>query len=357
MSETAELDWRELANPERLLHWMDSQGLGDGPIENPEQLTGGTQNLLLRFGRAGRRYVLRRPPLHPRMDGNATMQREIRALGALAHTDVPHPGLIAGCLDPEVIGCNFYLMEPIDGFNAGVGMPALHAGDPKIRHRMGLAMADGAAAMGRIDLNAVGLADFGKTEGFLERQVPRWLKQLDSYHDYAGWAGPASLGDVAGIARWLEEKRPTRFQPGLMHGDYHIANVMFKNDGPELAAIVDWELCTAGDPLIDLGWLLATWPDENGGISASRNVQPWDGFPTAHELVAHYGAQSPRDMGHMAWYAVLACFKLGIILEGTHARASAGKAPKATGDRLHATTQALMARASHWIESPNALPK
>jgi aminoglycoside phosphotransferase (APT) family kinase protein len=132
-----------------------------------------------------------------------------------------------------------------------------------------------------------------------------------------------------------------------MHGDYHIANVMYRNDGPQLAAIVDWELCTAGDPLLDLGWLLATW----NGVSASSRVQPWDGFPTTQELVDHYATQTTRDLSNMPWYAVLACFKLGIILEGSHARAFAGKAPQAIGDRLHATTQALMARASRWIES------
>ncbi|ARU04947.1 phosphotransferase family protein [Comamonas serinivorans] len=351
MSNATELDWRQLADPERLLAWMDRQGLGEGPLENVLQLTGGTQNLLLRFERAGRGYVLRRPPLHPRMDGNAIMQREIRVLGALADTDVPHPRLIAGCLDPEVIGCMFYLMEPIDGFNASVGMPALHAGDPAVRHRMGLAIAEGAAALGRVDLAAVGLSDFGKTEGFLERQVPRWLKQLDSYREYAGWPGPDSLGDVKGIAGWLTEHRPTSFQPGLMHGDYHIANVMYRNDSPELAAIVDWELCTAGDPLIDVGWLMATWD----GVSASSRVQPWHGFPTPQELVEHYAKFTTRDLSHLKWYAVLACFKLGLILEGSHARACAGKAPKDIGDRLHATTQALLARASGWIDSPNAM--
>ena len=134
-SNSAGLDWRTLADPERLLGWMDSQGLGEGPLENVQTLTGGTQNLLLKFERAGRGYVLRRPPLHPRMDGNATMQREMRALGALAGTDVPHPGLIAGCQDASVIGCMFYLMEPIDGFNATVGMPPLHAGNPAVRTR------------------------------------------------------------------------------------------------------------------------------------------------------------------------------------------------------------------------------
>ncbi len=125
--------------------------------------------------------------------------------------------------------------------------------------------------------------------------------------------------------------------------DFHAANVMFSHEGPELAALVDWELSTVGDPLLDLGWLLATSPDESG-----RGVGPsvWPGFPGPQELLARYAERSTRDLSAIAWYEVLACYKLGIILEGTHARACAGKAPKATGDLLHATTLGLFKRAA-----------
>jgi aminoglycoside phosphotransferase (APT) family kinase protein len=245
------------------------------------------------------------------------------------------------------MGVSFYLMEPIDGFNPVVGLPPLHAGSPKIQHRMGLAVVDGIVALGALDPVALGLADFGRSDQFLERQAPRWSKQLASYAEFEGWPGPQGLPAVAEIAAWLEANRPSAFRPGIMHGDYHMANVMFRNDGPELAAIVDWELATIGDPLLDLGWLLATWaaPGEESEVS----VKPWIGFPTADELVARYAAGSTRDLGQVGWYAVLACYKLAILLEGTHARACAGKAPRQAGDKLHHRAVWLLDRATKWI--------
>jgi aminoglycoside phosphotransferase (APT) family kinase protein len=174
--------------------------------------------------------------------------------------------------------------------------------------------------------------------------VSRWRAQLESYAEFAGWPGPEIPG-VERVARWLEDNRPREFRPGILHGDYHLANVMFRYDGPALAAIVDWELCTIGDPLLDLGGLLATWPPDEGPTPGSITVTPWQGFPGADELIAHYRRGTTRDLTALVWHRVLACYKLGIILEGTHARACAGKAPKATGDVLHATTLALFERA------------
>jgi aminoglycoside phosphotransferase (APT) family kinase protein len=332
-----------------LAGWMDGQGLGAGPIENATLLGGGTQNILLRFSRAGRTYVLRRPPPHLRANSNDTMRREARMLGALKGTDVPHPGLIAACAAEDVIGAAFYLMEPIDGFNPSTGLPPLHAGSPAIRHRMGLALVEGIAALGALDYKALGLSDFGKVDNYLERQVARWKAQLDSYAQFPGWTGPSHIPGVDEVAAWLERHRPPTFQPGIIHGDYHLANVMFRQDGPELAAIVDWELTTIGDPLLDLGWLLATWQEDEQPREFGVNIQPWGGFPSPTELVDHYRPRTSRDMSHIDWYAVLACYKLGLILEGTHARACAGQAPKETGDRLHAHTISLFERALRWI--------
>ncbi|MDB5433235.1 MAG: aminoglycoside phosphotransferase [Caulobacter sp.] len=331
-----------------LAAWMDSQGLAGGPLEDPTLLAGGTQNILLKFGRGGREYVLRRPPVHLRANSNETMRREARMLGAIADTDVPHPRLIAACADEAVLGAAFYLMQPIDGFNPTTGLPPLHAGSPAVRHRMGLALAEGIAALGALDHVALGLTDVGRPDNYLERQVARWKAQLDSYGEYEEWAGPDSIPGVGEVGRWLDAHRPATFEPGIIHGDYHLANVMYRHDGGELAAIVDWELTTIGDPLLDLGWLLATWP-EPGADAAAISVKPWEGFPTADELVAHYGARSRRDLSAIHWYGVLACYKLGIILEGTHARAAAGRAPVATGDRLHAQTLGLFQRALRWI--------
>ena len=325
-----------------LAAWMDDRGLGDGPILDTELLGGGTQNILLRFTRAGRTYVLRRPPEHKRDNSDETMRREARVLTALAGSPVPHPEVIAACATTDEIGAAFYLTEFVEGFNPSTGLPALHAGDPAIRHRMGLAMVEAIAALGALDHEALGLADLGKPEGYLERQVGRWRRQLESYSDLDGYPGPDIPG-VDRVAHWLDEHRPATFRPGIIHGDFHLANVLFRTDGPELAAVVDWELTTIGDPLIDLGWMLATWPDADAPGPVPQVLE--GGFPTPRELVEHYGRHSDRSLDAVDWYAVLACYKLGIILEGTHARAFAGLAPQATGDLLHATTVGLFERA------------
>ena len=335
---------KEVVDLDAVSAWMDAEGLPAGAIENLESLGGGTQNVLLRFERGGRRYVLRRPPRHLRANSNETMRREARVLGALAGSAVPHPRLIAACPQTDVIGASFYLMEPIDGFNPTVGLPEPHASSPDLRHAMGLAMVDAIAALGAVDYEAVGLGDFGRVDGFLERQVPRWKKQLDSYAEFDGYPGPDIPG-VGDVGAWLDERRPTSWRPGILHGDYHLANVLFSFDGPELAAIVDWELSTAGDPLLDLGWMLATWPDEHGLSPAGLMLSDSEGLPDRDELVARYATRSDRDVAAIDWYLVLACYKLGIILEGTNARACAGKADRATGDFLHAATVALFERA------------
>ncbi|WGM47257.1 hypothetical protein KOAAANKH_02132 [Brevundimonas sp. NIBR10] len=341
----------ELVDLGALTDWMDAQGLGTGPIVDVVQLTGGSQNVLLRFRRAGREYVLRRPPLNPRHDGSDTMRREARVLKALAGSNVPHAGLIAACDDGSVLGAAFYLMEPLDGFNAAVGMPALHAGSPQARHAMGLSVIEGLSRIALIDYQAVGLGDFGRPEGFLDRQARRWMKQLDSYSEFANWPGPGGLPDVHAIGDWLDLNRPTTFRPGLMHGDFHLKNVLFHQDAPALEAIIDWELSTIGDPLVDLGWLLATWPGPGGDMSQTTIVvQPWDGFPEAEELVEVYGRLTGADLSNLNWYRVFACYKLALILEGSYARACAGKAPMEIGERLHGNAVRLLGRAGRWIE-------
>jgi aminoglycoside phosphotransferase (APT) family kinase protein len=328
--------------------WMDGEGLPGGPITGVERLGGGTQNVLLRFERGGSTYVLRRPPMHKRSNSDETMRREARVLAALAGSDVPHPALIAACGDESVIGAAFYLMEPIEGANPTVGLPPGYADDPAWRRDLGLAMADGAASVGAVDHEAVGLAGLGKPDGYLERQVARWRSHLESYSAMEGYPGPDIPG-VDEVGAWLEANRPPSFRPGLIHGDYHLANVLVSYDRPGLAAIVDWELTTIGDPLLDLGWLLATWPDPDGSTTGAVAVQPWDGFPSAHDLVARYSERTTRDLSAVAWYEVLACYKLGIILEGTYARAFSGQHDVATGDQLHASTLGLFARARQRI--------
>jgi aminoglycoside phosphotransferase (APT) family kinase protein len=330
--------------------WMSQQGLGEGPLEDVSDITGGTQNVMLRFTRAGRPYVLRRGPRHLRPRSNSVILRETKVLTALAGSDVPHPHLIAACDDPSVLGdAVFYLMEPVDGFNAGERLPPLHARDPGVRFRMGLSMADALAKLGAVDHVAVGLADFGKPAGFLERQVPRWLAELDSYREYENYPGPDIPG-VDRVAAWLERRRPATWTPGIMHGDYHAANVMFSRTGPEVVAIVDWEMCTIGDPLLDLGWLLATWRQADGSSVLGHALGGQDGLASTDDLFQRYAANTTRDLSHIAWYRVLACFKLGIVIEGTLARACAGEAEKEVGDQLHASAVHLFEQALTLID-------
>ncbi|HEY2773276.1 MAG TPA: phosphotransferase family protein [Candidatus Binatia bacterium] len=325
---------------------MDRQGLARGPIEDVQVLAGGTQNLLLRFRRAGREFVLRRPPRHLRPKSNDALRREGRILAALAGTDVPHPGFIAGCFDETVMnGAVFYLMEPVDGFNATTELPALHAGDSGVRHAMGLESAAALARLARLDPSSLGVADIGRPEGFLERQVPRWLSELESYSRHEGYPGPDIPG-IDAVAAWLERHRPAQGPTGILHGDYHLANVMYSRDSARLVAIVDWEMMTIGDPLLDLGWLLATWPDaEDVSVGSTSLYVQAGGLPSRAELVATYAEGCTRNLDALDWYVAMACFKLGIVLEGTHARAFAGKAPVEIGDLLHAITLGLFRRA------------
>jgi aminoglycoside phosphotransferase (APT) family kinase protein len=327
-----------------LAAWMDEQGLAGGPIADVEQLGGGTQNILLRFRRGRELFVLRHPPTHKRSNSDETMRREARVLTALAGTDVPHPRLIAACGDASVLGSTFYLMAPVEGSNPTVGLPRPYVEASGWRHRLGLAMADGAAAIGAVDHVAAGLDGLGRADGYLDRQVARWRAQLESYAKLPGYPGP-DLPGVEEAASWLEVNRPTSWRPGLIHGDYHLGNVLCAPDRPGLAAIVDWELTTIGDPLLDLGWLIATWPVDGVAPAATLTVRPWDGFPTVRELVQRYAERSDRDLSAIAWYEVLACYKLGIIVEGTYARACAGLAPEATGRALHAAARRLLQRA------------
>lgn len=328
---------------EVLAGWMDERALESGPIINVSELTGGTQNLMVRFKRGSREFVLRRPPIHKRDSSDETMRREARVLLALKDSGVPHPALIASEADESVLGAAFYLMEPIDGFNPAQGLPELHAGSPEIRREMGFALADAAAAIGGVDYVAAGLGEFGRPVGYLERQVGRWRAQLDTYAKVS----TAWMPDIPGLdeaGQWLEANIPTTFQPGLIHGDYHLGNVMYSSTGPALAAVIDWELATIGDPMIDLGLIVAFWPTERhpGAIP----VRPWEGFPSIEEMTKRYAQQSGRDTSAIDWYGVLACYKTGIILEGTYARALAGKAPREQGERLHGLTLRLFERAS-----------
>jgi aminoglycoside phosphotransferase (APT) family kinase protein len=339
-------DSADVVNLDAVAAWMDTVGLEAGAILDAQPLGGGTQNVMLTFTRGGRHFVLRRGPVHLRTKSNDSLLREMTILSALAGSAVPHPEFIAGCTDTSVLaGSVFYLMQPVNGFNAAITLPELHACDAAIRHGMGLALVDAIAELGVLDYGAIGLAGYGRPEGFLQRQAARWLTELQSYERYSGYP-PNALPAPSVIAGWLEAHTPRTWRPGIMHGDFHLANVMFEPTGPAVAAVVDWEMSTIGDPLLDLGWMIATWPRVGVQTSITTSaLSAAGGLPTVTELVQRYARRSDRDVSEVLWYTVLACFKLGVVLEGTHARSCTGHAPIAVGRRLHLMAVELFERA------------
>ncbi len=329
--------------------WMDASDLGEGPISSVSLLAGGTQNILVRFERSGTPFVLRRPPLHLREASNDVLRREARLLEALNDTAVRAPRLLLADPDAAVLGVVSYLMSAIDGINVSSGLPPAWGNDPSARHRMGLSTIEQLAVLASVDHDQLGLTDYGRPDGFLERQVARWMRELSSYDALEGYPGPEIPG-LEEVAAWLPAHLPSSPQVGIMHGDFHLANLLFDPEEPELLGIVDWEMSTIGDPLVDLGWLLATWPGEGAlSVGPAMAFNGLEGFATPDELIAHYALSSGRSVEDVDFYVVLACFKLGIILEGTHARAFAGRAEKTVGDLLHAITVALFEKALHLV--------
>ena len=338
------LDW------DKLQPWIETQDLpGKGPVTEVSQLTGGSQNALFMLTRAdGERMVLRRPPLHPRPKNNETMSREARLLKALAGSEVPHAQFYGLCEDTEVLGVHFYLMAPLDGFSPVRELPGQFGTDPAWRREMGADMVRAGAALSKVDHIARGLADYGKPDDWHGRQVARWRSQLEGYREMENYPGHA-LPMVDETGQWLNDHVPADQRIGIIHGDFQWPNVMYFHDRPKLAGLIDWELSSLGDPLLDLGWMLSSWSEPTDPAGKQPIVSPWDGFMTRKELVALYGELTGRDMSVMPWFAVLACYKLACLLEGSYARACAGKMPMNVGQTLHDYALWLMARAQQII--------
>ncbi|MDT4999995.1 MAG: hypothetical protein QOK12_2100 [Mycobacterium sp.] len=318
--------------------WVRERGLGS-TVTDVEPLTGGTQNIVVRVHVDGRPMVLRRPPVHPRPTSDKTMLREIAALRTLAGTAVPHPGFIAGCDDLDVLGVVFYLMEEVDGFNPGDSMDDAYVRDPGMRHQVGLSYAASLAQLGNVAWEGKPLAELKRPGSFLERQVPQFLRLLESYRH--GRYAPESLA-VGELAGWLEANRPADGEPGILHGDPHLSNVLLRRDRPELAAFVDWEMCTVGDPLLDLGWMLICWPLDTSLIAAGGALAALGGLASRGELFDAYLGAGGRETSRLDWYVAMACFKLGIVIEGTWSRYLVGQASQEAGEQLHASAQNLI---------------
>lgn len=312
---TAELDFSRLAS------WMDDQGLpGKGePIEH-RFLSGGSQNLIYEIRRGEERCVIRIPPPTAPPDRDEGIIREWRIIEALEGTDVPHTPAIAVCRDTSVLGRPFYLMGFVDGWSP-MNMedrrwPEPFHSDLGARRGLGFQLAEGIALLAKVDWKAKGLHDLGRPDGFHERQVDRWTSFFERFkgRDLEGM-------DVA--SAWLRTHRPIDYIPGIMHGDYQFANVMFHHGAPaRLAAIVDWEMGTVGDPKLDLGWMVQAWPDDPDAPEASTATYvDMRGMPTRDEVIAHYAEVSGRQVDDIDYYVILAKWKLAIVLERGYQRA------------------------------------
>jgi aminoglycoside phosphotransferase (APT) family kinase protein len=308
-----------LIDPERLGRWMDAQGLaGEGaPLEH-SFVSGGSQNEIFEIRRGDFRGALRRPPLHPPPGRDEGIVREWRIIAALRGTDVPHTEAIALCDDHSVLGCSFYLMGFVDGWSpvGDHGWPAPFDSDPDARRGLAFQLVDGIAKLSRVDWRAGGLVGLGRPDGFHERQVDRWLRFLDR----------VKTRDIPGLdvtTAWLRTHAPIDYVPGIMHGDYQFANVMFHHGLPaRLAAIIDWEMGTVGDPKLDLGWVVQSWPDD--ATDASGGYVDLAGMPGRGELIDYYATESGRQVDDIDYYVILARWKLAIVLEQGYQRSVDG---------------------------------
>jgi aminoglycoside phosphotransferase (APT) family kinase protein len=243
------------------------------------------------------------------------MAREHRVLAALADTDVPVARPLALCTDPEVNGAPFYVMEYRAGVVANERMPEGYATEPAQRRGIGLALVDVLVRLHRLDHAALGLADFGRPEGYLERQVRRWSAQWEK-------SKVEELPEIEELIRRLRAALPASPPPTLVHGDYRLGNVALDPADPtRIVAVFDWEMATLGDPLADLGYTLIYWgesgdPPETRMAGGFQAVTAVPGFPTRAELVAEYARRSGRDVDHVDFYRVLALYKLAVISEG-----------------------------------------
>lgn len=326
-----------------LADWLRENGLDGEAITDARLLTGGTQNRLVRFTFGGRDLVLRRPPDHAREHSNPTNLREARILGALKKSDIPHAQLVAANQDSERFGSAFYVTEEVIGFCPAAGMPEPHRSDPRLRRQMGLEAARVGAKLSRLDIDELELGDLGSRTDYLRRQIERTAARMERLRVSPIYDGALPVDDVL---MWLESCTPPHWVPGLRHGDLHLGNMMFSRTDGSLAALIDWEQATMGDPLMDLGWLIASWPEPGRVRSSTLAIEPWEGFPTVDELTREYAEHSTRGIDDLPWFEVMAGVQLAVLLEGTYLRSLEGKAPANLGVEMHRSATKLVELAS-----------
>ncbi|MGX6448160.1 phosphotransferase family protein [Patulibacter sp. S7RM1-6] len=306
--------------------WLADRGLLDA-VEDARPIGDGHSNVTLLVSGGGRRVVVRTPPPPPTPPGAHDVLREARVLAALAGTDVPVAGVLAVAEAGEVADVPLYVMDHVEGVVVTDETP-LPAADESGRRRVGEAVVDALAALHAVDWRARGLEGFGRAEGYLERQ----LRRLGGL--VAGGEPPAGFEE---LGAWLADTRPDSSPATIVHGDFRIGNLMLRPaDERPVAAILDWELATIGDPLADLGYLVATWAAPGAPEHPLTRLGPATrepGYPTPDELAARYADATGRDTASLSWYAAFALWRLATLYEYSHRRYASGSGDPYYADR------------------------
>jgi aminoglycoside phosphotransferase (APT) family kinase protein len=296
-----------------LRRWITDEAGVPAELAGAELIAGGRSNLTYRLDLGDTRLVLRRPPLGHVLPTAHDMSREYRVLTALRDTEVPVPEAVAFCADADVIGAPFYLMREVPG------VVLRTASDSAVLTRAQAGSLSDVLARTLAAIHAVdtaGLDGLGRGAGYLRRQLTRWQRQweLSTTREVDGYPELVSR---------LEAGLPAEGEVTLVHGDFRLDNTIVALDpGPRVAAVVDWEMATLGDPLADLGLTLTYWTDPGHNDETLSVGQPTsvDGFWTREEFAARYAELTGRDVSHMGYYVAFACFKLAVVLEGINAR-------------------------------------
>jgi aminoglycoside phosphotransferase (APT) family kinase protein len=299
-----------------------------------ERISGGHSNLTYGVGdAAGSRWALRRPPLGKRLGSAHDMGREHKVVSALGGTDVPVAPIVGLCEDESVNGAPFYVMEFVDGPILRGLAEAETFPDVDDRRAIGERVIDTLVAIHAVDPDAVGLGDLGRKEDYVARQLHRWHGQWEK-------SKTRELAAIDDVHQRLAAGIPEQGPATIVHGDYRLDNMILSPSG-EVAAVVDWELCTLGDPLADVGLLMVYWPEpgeETISLGQPANLAP--GFPSRDELRARYAERSGRDLSQLDFFVALGYWKLAIILEGVYARYAAGQYGK-TDEGIHQFAQVV----------------
>ena len=323
----------------RVTEWLQAHVPAlDAPLSF-DLIAGGRSNLTYRVtDAAGRAWVLRRPPLGQVLATAHDMGREHRIISALAPTDVPVAPAVGLCTDESVNDAPFYVMDFVDGLVARDAASARTL-DVEARRRASAQTAEVLARIHAVDPDAVGLGDLGRREGYVERQLKRWYGQWQKSQT----RNLPAIDDVhAALAARVPEQGPAT----IVHGDYRLDNCLIGPDGT-IAAVLDWELCTLGDPLADVGLLLVYWTEVGDAhpalLDAATTV---DGFASRAELIELYAAASGRDVSDVEYFVALGYWKLACILEGVYARFKGGVMGESSGFEGFATQVEILAEAA-----------